>query len=63
MVWLGACFEGATLLVIFEEGTLNHARYIEEVLLVAPDYGASVLGDNWTFQQGSATPYTHVVSQ
>ena len=46
MVWLGACSKGVTPLVIFEEGTLNHARYIEEVLPVALDYGNSVFEDN-----------------
>ena len=63
MVWLGACSEGVTLLVIFEEGTLNHAQYIEEVLPVALDYGNSVVRDNWTFQQVGAKPHTHRLSQ
>jgi hypothetical protein len=29
MVWLGACSKGITPLAIFEEGTLDHARYIK----------------------------------
>ena len=63
MVWLGACSEGVTPLVIFEEGTLNHAQYIEEVPPVALDYGKIVFGDNWTFQQVGARPHTHRLSQ
>ena len=29
MVWLGACFKGITPLVILNEGTVDHAVYIE----------------------------------
>ena len=32
MVWLGACSKGVSPLVIFEEGTVDHERYIQEVL-------------------------------
>ncbi|CAF1315268.1 unnamed protein product [Rotaria sp. Silwood1] len=35
MVWLGVCFKGVTPLVIFDEETVNHERYIEKVLPVA----------------------------
>ena len=43
MVWLGVCSKkGVSPLVIFEKGTLDHARYIEEVLPVALKYGNKV---------------------
>ena len=32
MVWLGACSKGLSLLVIFENGTVDHNHYINEVL-------------------------------
>ena len=32
MVWLGAYVKGVSPLVIFEEGTVDHERYIQEVL-------------------------------
>lgn len=35
MVWLGACSKGLTLFVIFDGRTVDHARYIDEVLPVA----------------------------
>lgn len=45
MVWLGACPKDVTPLVIFENGTMDHARYIKEVLPVAVKYGNNVFGD------------------
>lgn len=63
MVWLGACSKGLTPLVILDEGTVNHQRYIDEVLPVALKYGNSVFGDDWTFQQDGARPHTHHLSQ
>ena len=46
MVWLGACSEGVSPLVIFEEGTVDHERYIQEVLLVVLKFGNDMFGDN-----------------
>ena len=63
MVWLGVCSKGVSPLVIFEKGTLDHARYIEEVLPVALKYGNKVLGNEWIFQQDGARPHTHVKPQ
>ena len=63
MVWLGACSKGVTPLVIFEKGTVDHDRYIREVLPVAAEYGDKVFGNNWTFQQDGAKPHTHHLSQ
>ncbi|CAF0771739.1 unnamed protein product [Rotaria sordida] len=35
MIWLGVCSKGATPLIIFDEGTLDHERYIKEVVPMA----------------------------
>ena len=63
MVWLGACSKGLKPLVIFDGGTVDHARYIDEVLPVALKYGNQVLGCDWTFQQDGAKPHTHHLTQ
>jgi hypothetical protein len=63
MVWLGVCSKRVSPLVIFEKVTLDHTRYIEEVLLVALKYGNKVLGSEWTFQQDGAKPHTHAKTQ
>ena len=63
MVWLGVCSKGVSPLVIFENGTVDHARYIKEVLPVALRYGNSMFGNDWTFQQDNATPHTHAKTQ
>ena len=55
--------ERITPLVIFEEGTLNHDRYIKEILPVALEYGNKVFGNDWTFQQDNATPHIHHLTQ
>ncbi|CAF2098052.1 unnamed protein product [Rotaria magnacalcarata] len=63
MVWLGACSKGVSLLVIFENGTIDHERYIQEVLPVALKFGNDMLGDNWTFQQDGGRPHIHRKTQ
>lgn len=63
MVWLAVCSKGISPLLIFEEGTLDHTRYIEEVLPVALKYGKKVFGDDWTFQQDGAKPHIHHLTQ
>ena len=59
MVWLAVSSEDVAPLVLFEKGTLDHHRYIKEVLSVALRYRNSKSGNNWTFQQGNGTPHTH----
>ena len=54
MVWYGVCSQGISPLVIFEDGTVDHARYVEEVLLVVITYGTKIYGDDWIFQQDGA---------
>ena len=46
MVWLGVCSKGVSPLVIFEQGTVDHDRYIKEVLPVALKYGNHIF-DYW----------------
>ena len=49
MVWLGACSKGLLPLVIFENGTVDHNRCINEVLPVALKYGNSIFGNDCSF--------------
>jgi len=63
IVWLGVCSKGVTPLVILDKGTVNHERYIKDVLPVALKYGNKVFGDDWTFQQDGATSHTHNLTQ
>jgi hypothetical protein len=63
MVWLGVCSRGVSPLVIFEKGTVDHARYINKVLPVALKYGNQMFGDDWVFQQDGATSHTHHLTQ
>jgi hypothetical protein len=44
MVWLGVCSKGIPPLVIFDERTIDHARYIDEVLPVTLKYGNETFG-------------------
>ena len=46
-------------LVIFEEGIVDHERYIQEVLRVALQFGNDMLGNNWMFQQDRGRPHIH----
>ena len=63
MVWLAVSSEGVATLVLFEKGTLDHHRYIKEVLPVALRYGNSKFGNNWTYQQDNGTAHTHQETQ
>ena len=45
MVWLGACSKQLTPLIILDEGTMDHRRYIDEILPVALKYGNEGFGD------------------
>ena len=63
MVWLEACSKGLLPLVIFENGTVDHHRYINEVLPVALKYGNSIFRNDWTFQQDGAKSHFHEKTQ
>ena len=45
-MWLGVCSKGVYPLVIFEEGTVDHERHIQEVLSVALKFGNDMCGNN-----------------
>jgi hypothetical protein len=43
--------------------TVDHARYIKEVLPLAVKYENKMFGNDWIFQQNGAKPHTHVKSE
>ncbi|CAF0800872.1 unnamed protein product [Adineta steineri] len=63
MIWLGVCYNGVTRPVIIEKGTIDHRRYIDEILPVAVQDGTKLMGCNFLFQQDGATPHTHHLTQ
>ena len=63
MVWLAVCSKGVSPLVIFENGTVDHSRYTQEVFPVALEYGDKVFGNQWTFQQDNGKPHVHRLTQ
>jgi hypothetical protein len=63
MVWLGVCSKGVTPLVILEDGSVDYARYIREVLPVALKYGNKVLGSQWIFHQDYVKPHIDHLTQ
>ena len=63
MVWLDACSKGGSPLVIVDQTTLDHHRYIKEVLSLALKYGNHVFGKDWTFQQDATKPHAHHLTQ
>ena len=63
IIWLAVCFKGVSPLVIFQNGTVDHSRYIQEVLPVALEYDDKVFGNQSTFQQDNAKPHVHHLTQ
>ncbi|CAM4848320.1 unnamed protein product [Rotaria magnacalcarata] len=63
MVWLAVCSKGVSPLVIFEDETVDHDRYIKEVLPVTLKFGHDTFGADWTFQQDGAKSHIHAKSQ
>ena len=59
MVWFEACSKRLSPLVIFEDGTVDHNRYINEVFPIALKYENSIFGNDWTFEQDGAKPHFH----
>ena len=58
MVWSDACSsKSLTLLVILDEGTVDHSRYTKNVLPVALKSTNEVFGDKWISQQDGANPH------
>ena len=60
---VGSMFKGCFTISNFEKGTVDHALYINKVLLVALKYGNQMFGDDWVFQQDGATSHTHHLTQ
>ena len=46
-------------MIILDEGTMDHRRYIDKILPVVLKYGNEGFGGNWTFEQDGAKPHTH----
>ena len=63
MMWLPVCLKGMSPMLIFKEGTVDHHRYIREVLSVALKCGNQTLGSRWTFEQDGARPDIHHLTQ
>lgn len=63
MVWLGVSSKGVTDMIILDKGTVDHERYIKEVLPVARKCGNKWFGHDWTFQQDGARAHTHHLTQ
>ena len=58
------CGQGLTEPVILEDGTMDHERYIYEVLPIALKSGNKMLGNNWAYQQEwCATSYSSLESK
>ena len=51
------------LLLIFEEGTVDHERYIQKVLPVPLTSGNDMFGNNWTFQHDGGRAHIHQNTQ
>ena len=49
--------------MIFESGTLDHHRYIKEMLPVALKYGNDMFENDWTFQRDGAKAHIDEKSQ
>ena len=55
--------KSVTLLIIFDEGTLDHERYFKEVLPVAKNYEDKVFGNDWMYQENGARLHIHHLTQ
>ncbi|CAF4936301.1 unnamed protein product [Rotaria socialis] len=58
MVWVEVCSQGITRPVIIENGTIDSARYIADILPVELKDGTQMLGNEFIFQQDGAKPHT-----
>ena len=45
--------------MIFEDGIVDHDRYIKEVLPAALKFDNDMLGTDWIFQHDGEKPYIH----
>ena len=56
MVWVEACYERVTRLVIIETCTINH-RYIQKILPLALQDGQKLMGDKFISQRDGASAH------
>ena len=59
MTLLGVCSKGVISLVIFDEGKVDHAEYIQKVLPITLNNGSNTFEEHWIFQQDGAKPHIH----
>ena len=63
MVWLPVSSKDLSLMLSFKEGTIDHHRYITEILSVALKYGNQTLASHWSCEQDAAKPDIHHLTQ
>ena len=63
MAWIGVCSKGLSSLVIFENETVDHHCYINEVPSAALKYENSIFGNDQSFQPVDAKPHFHEKTQ
>ena len=63
MMWLGVYGQELSVPVIFEDGSMDAQRYINEVLPIALESDNRMLGNDWTYQQNGTRHHIHHLSQ
>ena len=63
MVWFGVDSKAVSRLMILESDTLDHDRYIKDVLPVALKYGNDMSGADQIFQKDGVKPHIGAKSQ
>ena len=63
IVWLGVCSQGVRPLLVFDQGVVDHARYIDDVLPVALEHGNRTFGEHVILRQDCAKPQIHHLTQ
>ena len=63
MAWLDVCSKDVMLLIIFDQETLDHERYIKEVLPVAKTHGDKIFGNDWMAQDHTYISGVRITSQ
>ena len=63
MVWLRVCSKGVLSLVILGDETVDHERYIKEVLQIALKFGNNMLRAEWIFQHDGTKSHIRAKTQ
>jgi hypothetical protein len=58
MVWLGAYYNSVTPPVVIKKGSINHERYIDEILPITLKDGRKLIGDEFKFEQDRAAAHS-----